>query len=198
MAIFKRGKKRDFGLRVKEAVWPSQGWRRTFHYYRHRIFRTGDSTYKITAGLAAGAAVSWSPFLGTHFAQAIFLSWLIRGNLLAGFIGTALGNPSTFPFMFWLSYKLGTFILGLAGFETEFAGGMDAAYLQGDSWAFLKYLFAHPLQLLLPLVIGGYLCAFLCWPVAYAVLYYPVRAARRAYRLQRLRLRRKKNRKNVR
>ena len=196
MAIFRRGEKRDLLIRLKETLWPSQGWRRTFHYYRHRIFRTGDSTYKITAGLASGAAVSWSPFLGTHFVQALFLSWLLRGNLLAGFIGTVMGNPWTFPVMFWISYRLGAWILGGFGFDPvifpEENGGLVFAYLFSDPWTFLGHLFASPLQLLLPLVVGGYICAFLFWPLAYGLLYYPVRTARKAYRLQRLRRRKKR------
>lgn len=194
MAIFKRRKKRHFFRHIRESVWPSQGWARTFHYYRHRVFRTGDSTYRITAGLASGAAVSWSPFLGTHFAQAVFLSWLLRANMLAGFIGTAWGNPWTFPMIFWVSYTLGVAICGFFGISDFVAlpTGMDFDYFLGQPWEFIKYLFAHPLKLLLPLTLGGYLCGIFFWPLAYGVLYYPVRAARTAYRLQRRQRYRKK------
>ncbi len=198
MAIFKRRTPHHTFKRIREAFWPSQGWRRTLHYYRHRVFRTGDSTYKITAGLASGAAVSWSPFLGTHFAQALFLAWLVRGNLLAGFIGTVWGNPWTFPVMFWASYTLGVMIctpFGLGDF-VALPTGMDFSHFLGEPWEFLQYLFAHPLKLLLPLSLGGYLCALGFWPLAYAVLYYPVRSARKAYRLQRLKRRRKRQAKN--
>lgn len=189
MAILKRGKQRHFLKNIRETVWPSQGWGRTFHYYRHRVFRTGDSTYKITAGLASGVAVSWSPLMGTHFAQAVFLSWMLRANLLAGFIGTAFGNPWTFPFLFWVGYETGVRICGLFGLSDFIAlpPRMDLAFFTEQPWEFMHYLFAHPFKLLLPMTIGGYLWAILTWPVAYAVLYYPVRAARKAYKLQKFR-----------
>ncbi len=172
------------------------GWGRTYHYYRHRIFRTGDSTYKITAGLATGAAVSWSPFLGTHFLQALFLSWLLKANLLAGFIGTAWGNPWTFPVMFFLSYKLGAWLCGLFGLEriVSLPDRDDFSYFMDHPLLFLDYLFAYPLHLLLPLTIGGYLFALLFWPLTYVTLYYPVRLARRTYRLQRMKRRAMKRR----
>lgn len=196
MAILKRSKPRDLWKKTKEAVWPTQGWRRTFHYYRHRVFRTGDSTYKITAGLASGVAVSWSPFMGTHFAQAVLLSWLLRANLLAGFVGTAFGNPWTFPVLFWITYTLGVKICALFGLGEFIAlpPSMDVAHFIEKPWEFLKYLFANPLKLLLPMTIGGYLCALLSWPVTYAILYYPVRAAHNAYRLQKLQRLNRKNR----
>lgn len=194
MAILKRNRPRALFKKIRETLWPSQGWTRTFHYYRHRVFRTGDSTYKIAAGLASGAAVSWSPFMGTHFVQAVLLSWLLRANLIAGFVGTAFGNPWTFPALFWIGYVVGVKICALFGFSnfTELPPGMDFAYFIERPWEFMQYLFAHPLKLLLPMTIGGYLCGLLCWPVAYGALYYPVRAARKAYRLQKLQRLKKK------
>ncbi len=194
MAILKRRKPQRLSKKFQEALWPSQGWQRTFHYYRHRIFRTGDSTYKITAGLATGAAVSWTPFFGTHFIQAIFFSWLIRASMLAGFIGTAWGNPWTFAFMFWIGYQLGVQICGLFGLS-EFVAIPETFNLEhfiAHPWEFFSYLWQHPVKLLLPITIGGYLCGLLFWPVAYALLYYPVRSARTAYRLQRIKRRKKK------
>lgn len=56
----------------------------------------------IAAGVACGAAVSFTPFVGAHFALAIIFAWLIRGNVVAAALGTAVGNPWTFPFI-WVS-----------------------------------------------------------------------------------------------
>lgn len=162
------------------------GWMRTLDYYKHRIFRTGDSTYKITAGLAMGGAVSFSPFLGTHFAQAIFGSWLIRANMVAGFVGTAFGNPWTFPFIFYVSYTLGVKILSAIGLSEFVAlpGTIDS----DKPLAFLKYLFSNPLKLLLPMTIGGYLAGIVYWFVSFALFFYPVKILRAAYETQYRRL----------
>ncbi len=189
MAILGRSKPPGTLKKVRESVWPSMGWKRAFHYYRHRVFRTGDSTYKITAGLASGVAASWSPFMGTHFFQAVFLAWLLRANMLAGFIGTAFGNPWTFPFMYWASYKLGVAVCGLFGMADLVAlpPAINFAYFLDRPWEFLKFLFGQPSKLLLPLTLGGYLWGLIFWPLSYAVLYYPVRAARAAYQAQKSR-----------
>ena len=167
------------------------GWARTFEYFRHRVFRTGDSTYSITAGLAMGGAVSFSPFLGTHFAQAIFGSWLIRGNMVAGFVGTAFGNPWTFPFIFYFSYTLGVDIAGLVGLS-DFTELPDSYSAKENPMGFLKYMFSNPLKLLLPMTLGGYTLGFAFWFVAFAVLFYPVKWIRAAYTAQYLKFRQKK------
>lgn len=193
MAILKRKKPHGFIKRTQESVWPSMGWGRAFHYYRHRIFRDGSSTYRITAGIALGAAISFSPFIGTHFLQVAAIAPLMRASILAGFAGTVFGNPWTFPFLFWIGYKVGVFVCGLFGMGDFLAlpGFMDMEYFTEQPFAFLSFLFAHPLKLLLPMAVGGYICALLFWPLAYLLLYYPVRYAQVSYKKER-RKRRKK------
>jgi uncharacterized protein (DUF2062 family) len=196
MAILKRRKPRGVFKKFREGIWPSMGWSRAFHYYRHRLFRTGDSTYRITAGLATGVAISFSPFLGTHFFQAMFITWLIRANVIAGFVGTVWGNPWTFPFIFMISYKTGYYVCSLLGLSgvVPLPEHFNFAYFLESPTGFMSYLFSHPLNVLFPMTVGGYLCALLCWPLAYIVLYKPVHVARKAYRLNRMR-RYKKSRK---
>ena len=154
-----------------------------FHYYRHRMFRTGDSDYKVTAGLATGAALSFTPFLGTHIIQAMFFSWIIGGSMVAGLVGTFVGNPWTYPLMFLTAYEVGLRVCALWGVETFAVLPADIVIANADHepWAFFLYMLEHPVKILLPLAIGGYICAIMSWPVFYALLYYPVRVARAAY-----------------
>ena len=54
---------------------------------------------EVAAGVAAGAFTSFTPFMGLHFLFAALFAWAIRGNLLASALGTFVGNPLTFPFI---------------------------------------------------------------------------------------------------
>lgn len=191
MTIFKRRKKQKFLKKLKEVLWPTQGWKRSFHYYRHRLFRSGDSTYRITAGLALGASVSFTPLIGTHIIQAAFLAVPLRASFLAAFIGTAFGNPWTFPFLFWLGYKTGVIIMSFFGWSDFLAlpDFMTHEYFTDHPADFMRYLLAHPLNLFVPMVVGGYICGIIFWPLAYGILYYPVKMAQKAYhskKMQRL------------
>lgn len=181
--MFSRREKRTPFQNLKEMLIPSMGWDRTVEYFRHRLFRNADSTFKITAGLAVGISISFNPFLGTHIFLAMFFCWLFRFNVFAGIMGTVAGNPWTFPFMFWLDYKIGAWLFQVIG--------IGDLIVMPDTLT-LSYLFAHPLKLFLPLTLGGLICNIAFWPVAYALCYLPVRQMRRAYRYQRLLARRKR------
>jgi uncharacterized protein (DUF2062 family) len=176
--MFKRRKPLSLRHQFRETVWPSMGYKRAFYYWEHRIFRTGDSTYRVTAGLACGAAVSFSPFLGTHVMQAFLLAWLVRGNLLAAFMGTIVGLPPFLPFIFWLSYRVGLRIFELLGIGDLFA--LPAHFHMHD-------IMHAPIALLGPLTVGGYTCAAVVWVAVYFAFYGPVGMARKAYRLHRMR-----------
>ena len=65
--------------------------------------------------------VSFSPFIGFHFLLAILFAYLLRGNLIAALIGTFVGNPFTFPFIWIFIYKVGNiFFKNDNNFSLEF------------------------------------------------------------------------------
>ena len=84
------------------------GWGRVVMYLWHRVGRLHGTPHSIAAGFASGAAISFTPFVGVHFILAALISWFSRGNIIAGLIGTGVGNPWTFPFIWWWTYMLGT------------------------------------------------------------------------------------------
>ncbi len=159
------------------------GWFRTAHYMRHRLVRMPDRLYSLASGMATGISVSFSPILGTHFVQCLLICWLTRGNIVAAFIGTIFGNPSTFPLIFPLDYYVGTKVLEFFGAE-EFASLPDHLSL--------SYLLAHPVKLMLPLTVGGYICAILVWLPAYFACYALIRAGRKARDMAKARARRRR------
>jgi len=63
--------------------------------------------HRIAAGLAAGAALSCAPLPGVHFLLAVLLALATRGSPLASAIGTAFGNPWTFPVLWGASHRIG-------------------------------------------------------------------------------------------
>lgn len=72
-----------------------------------RVSRISGSPHAIAAGVASGAAVSFLPLPGLHFGLGAVLALCVRGSLIASAIGTVIGNPWTFPFIWLGSYKLG-------------------------------------------------------------------------------------------
>ncbi len=109
--LFRRRKKTSHIERARIWAWPRVSWRRSALYYAKRILRLSATPYAIAVGCAIGAFASFTPFVGLHFAISIALAWLVRGNIIAAAIGTAVGNPLTFPLIWASTYQLGHAIL---------------------------------------------------------------------------------------
>ena len=164
--------------RVREFVWPSGGWHRASLYIAHRLRRLPGTPYRIAAGFACGAAISFTPFIGFHFAGAALLSILLRGSLLASAIGTVVGNPWTFPFIWAWIYALGQWLLG-----GEVVSELPAVLS-------LTYIFERPLDVLWPMTVGGVPTSVAAW----FAFFWPVRGAVAEYQHARRRLVRRKKR----
>jgi uncharacterized protein (DUF2062 family) len=81
-------------------------------YVFKRVTRLSGTPHNIAAGVSCGVAISFTPFIGFHLLGAFLLSLLVRGNYLAAAVGTLVGNPWTFPFIWITTYKLGHGLLG--------------------------------------------------------------------------------------
>jgi len=112
MSIFGRRQKLTRLQRLGRLMWPRMGWRRLGKYYSFRVKRLPGTPYSIACGFACGAAVSFTPFIGFHFILGALIAWAMRGNILASAIGTAVGNPWTFAFIWPGIFWLGRTILG--------------------------------------------------------------------------------------
>ncbi|MFQ5534000.1 MAG: DUF2062 domain-containing protein [Sphingomonadales bacterium] len=141
---------------IREYLWPSSGWRRAFLYFQYRLARLPGTPHSIAAGLACGAAISFTPFLGLHLVLALVMAWALGANVLASAIGTVLGNPWTFPFIWLWTYRVGAFALGRENGEL----GAKGPHIFAN-------ILQHPLETLssvmLPLTVGGLLTAAIVW-----------------------------------
>lgn len=151
--MFKRRNPLPFHQRAGAILWPRGGWRRSGTYVAHRLRRLPGTPYRIAAGFASGAAISFTPFIGLHFVLAVALAALVRGNIIAAAIGTVVGNPWTFPFIWLWTYSLGCWVLG--------GHGLTAL---PENLSF-QHIFDNPLEVLLPMVVGGIPTAAVAWVV---------------------------------
>lgn len=191
--MFRRRKKQSFLVKVREFLWPSAGWRRAAQYLKHRVARIDGTPYAIASGFASGVAVSFTPFVGLHFIVAGIVAWIVRGNVLTSAIGTAVGNPWTFPFIWAVTYNLGISILGgdatedLMGNLDQIFGNFTIVDLVNDPFAALGPFFE---TIFFPMLLGGIIIGSSLW----FFIYWPIYKLVSEYKVNRLK-RRQKNRK---
>lgn len=175
--MFRRRNPQPLWNRAREFLWPRRGWRRATLYIAHRLGRLPGPPYRIAAGFACGAAMSFTPFMGFHFLGAALLSLLVRGNLFASAIGTVVGNPWTFPLIIWpWTYMFGNWLLGVSG-SGQLPDNPSMSYIFGDFW-----------KVFWPMTVGGIPTAIVAW----FAFFWPVRAIVTQYQHARYRRLRKK------
>ncbi len=109
--LFRRRKPVGIWEKARVLLWPRRSFSRSFQYFGKRILRLSATPHAIAAGVAAGVMASWTPFIGFHFIIGAALAFIFAGNVIASALGTAFGNPVTFPFIWTASYKMGQYIL---------------------------------------------------------------------------------------
>lgn len=109
--LFKRRRQETRRKQLRLWLWPRVSWRRSAAYYLKRILRLSGTPYAIAMGVAVGVAISFTPLIGFHIALAALIAWLLRANVVAAALGTAVGNPLTFPIIWATTYEVGHFLL---------------------------------------------------------------------------------------
>lgn len=86
-------------------------FKRLYVNFMQRLQNLQGSRKSIAAGVAWGVAVTFTPFVGLHALLAMFIAWLSGVSVLAAAIGTVVGNPWTFPFIWIAVYYTGRWFL---------------------------------------------------------------------------------------
>lgn len=117
--LFRRRQSPSRVEQFRVAVWPRNSWSRSTKYYGKRVLRLTATPHAIAIGFAAGAFSSCTPLVGFHFLTAFALAYLVRGNMIASALGTSIGNPLTFPFIWASTFKIGQWVLHGRAPETD-------------------------------------------------------------------------------
>jgi len=187
VAIFGRNQGFFHPRRLAELLMPRKGWGRRVRYFRARVQRLPGSPHSVALGFGCGVAASFSPFFGFHVLLSILLAWGLRGSMVAAALGTAVGNPLTFPLIIPSAIELGKKVLGLRAATPAPEFPPEAISLVAVVGPPLK----EALELMLPYLVGGVLLGVPAAVASYAVL----RPTVAAYQMARARLAAKSRRK---
>ena len=75
------------------------------------IWKQDGTPYFKAKGTAAGVFSGCFPFFGFQTILGIFLARIIKGNLVLAAIGTWISNPFTYIPLYFLNYRIGSFLL---------------------------------------------------------------------------------------
>lgn len=158
--LFRRRHPPSWSGKVRIWLWPRRSWSRSSRYVFYRLWRLRATAHAIALGCACGVFSSFTPYLGGHFILAGALAWITRGSILASALGTFVGNPLTFPLIWFATYHVGNWALG----ETSNINVIDLS----DS--LLNKSFDQLWPLLKPMTVGGVPLGILAGTTAYFIV----------------------------
>ncbi len=129
------------------------------HYrtLKMKIYRIRDFPESVAIGLAWGTSISFTPLLGLHLIICYLGTIAMRGNLIAATVGSVIGNPWTFPFFFYVAYKI----------------GINFFYNPLTSYEFkIEFLIENFSRLFFPTLIGSLPIAIIVWFITYKISKY--------------------------
>ncbi len=129
---------------------------RFISYYKLKLARLPASPHAVASGFACGSMVSFTPLLGLHFILAIVFAYLIRGNIVAALLGTIVGNPVTFPFIWGLIYKVGAFVI-------------STKHIEFNNEINFNMIITQTYEIFLPMLLGGAILAIPVWIITYII-----------------------------
>ncbi len=170
--LFRRRTRLGLWSRFRLWLWPRVSWRRSALYYAKRILRLSGTPYAIAMGAAVGAFASFTPFVGLHLILTVVLAWLLRANMIAGALGTAIGNPLTFPLIWASTFEIGQIIL---------RGASDGAPDRLEHELTNKS-FEQIIPLIKPMLVGALPLGLIAGGLTYLIAYKGVSAYQQARR----------------
>ena len=191
--LFRRRSAPSFAERFRVALWPRRNWYRSIRYILMRLKRLPSSPHRIAVGCATGVFAIFTPFLGGQLIMCAALAWMLRGSIIASFLGSFAGNPLTYPFIWVATYNVGQTMLGSTG-SFRLGELQDKAAFLGDALhdastrAILMALEAL-WPILKPMAVGALPLGGLAAAATYVSVRRLIRVSRAARQQRKLRLR---------
>ncbi|MFO7739405.1 MAG: DUF2062 domain-containing protein [Desulfatiglandaceae bacterium] len=128
---------------------------RQIKYFYLRFLRLKGDPYALALGLACGVFTGMLPIMPFQTALAIILAALLRASKITGALGTWVSNPLNWYFLYYYSYKIGAFLLGLQGKHRVFLSIMAAVQRGEESMAVIGKTLGAGGAIIAAFLVGG-------------------------------------------
>ena len=169
--LFKRKKELSNFEKLKNFIHPKKGVIRAYKYLLKRLFRLKGNIHSVALGAAFGLAIAITPLFGLQLILTVVFDFIFKANLTASMLFTIIGNPLTFPFIWFADYKLGNLLLAKetidsSSFSKTMVDLKNA--FKNSNW---EVIGDHITSILYPMLLGGIIIAIICGIVTYKFVF---------------------------
>ena len=102
-----------------------------------------------------GILAGMMPIMPFQTALSVGLALLFKGSKITAALGTWISNPLNWYFLYYFSYKLGAFLLGLQGHHAMFSSIMTAVRAGEDAMVIVEKMVSAGGVMLTAFFVGG-------------------------------------------
>lgn len=128
---------------------------RQIKYYYLRFLRLKGEPHELSLGLACGVFTGMLPITPFQAALAITLAVCLKASKITAAVGTLISNPLNWYFLYYYSYKLGAFLLGLQGKNPVFSSIMTAVQRGEESMVVIGKILGAGGAIIAAFITGG-------------------------------------------
>jgi len=168
-------------------------WRRLKNVVVHRILGVSDTPRRIAWGMFLGTVIAFTPTIGFQIMLYVAFATMLRANKVSGIPILFISNPFTAVPLYWFCWKVGAFVMGRGGGDSEAFNALMERIEAGEETAAEKDIWTDIwtadfwsdvgnvlLDMGLELWVGSFVLGFACAIPLYFLTLVGVRSYRRA------------------
>lgn len=146
-------------------------YHRSMKYLYLRFLRLRGHPHELALGMAFGVFAGSMPILPFQTALALFLALLFKGSKITALLGTWISNPLNWYFLYFYSYKIGSWMLGLPGTSKVFHAVMASIHQGEDLWVVFNKIVGAGGIFMASFLLGGLVLAIVFSVPTYFVFF---------------------------
>ncbi len=169
--LFKRKKELTLFEKIKNFLFPKKGIVRAYKYLLKRLFRLKGNIHSLSLGAAFGTSIAITPLFGLQLILTLIFDIIFKANIPASMLFTVIGNPLTFPFIWFIDYKMGNIILKNNTIDnsafSDTITKIKTAFENSDWTTISNYI----TSILYPMLLGGIIIAVIVGIITYKFVF---------------------------
>ena len=129
--------------------------------------------------MAFGIFTGMMPIMPFQMALSVALALVFKGSKITAALGTWVSNPLNWYFLYYFSYKLGAWILGMEGYSAIFATIMDMVRSGVESMVIVEKILQSGGVMAAAFLLGGVIMGTVVALPSYFVFLYIFKRIRR-------------------
>jgi uncharacterized protein len=129
---------------------------RSIKYVQLRFIRLRGQPHEIALGVAFGVFAGAMPIVPFQTAFAVFLALIFKGSKIAAALGTWISNPLNWYFLYFYSYKIGAWIIGLRRTHKGFHSVLTSIHDGESTWLIFKQMVDAGGDFMAAFLLGGF------------------------------------------